>query len=166
MIGALAFLGCPWRASFRLAGGDFTAIPGLLGLAGGIAIGVCFPEIRLPPRAQLQNLPGCGAILPALMVGLLHLGGQTCLQRRRAYFFQRERPGGLCMHRCYFTGSRIIDRFLAQRTRFCTMGAVRDVILMKEFSLVKRVRSLIIGAFLTNLAFGQFNPGYTGSHCA
>ena len=42
MIGALAFLGCPWRASFRLAGGDLTAIPGLVGLAIGIALGVWF----------------------------------------------------------------------------------------------------------------------------
>ena len=42
MIGALAFLGCPWRALLRLAGGDLNAIVGLAGLAAGIAIGVQF----------------------------------------------------------------------------------------------------------------------------
>lgn len=42
MVGALTFLGCPWRANLRLAGGDFTAIPALIGLAVGIAIGVWF----------------------------------------------------------------------------------------------------------------------------
>lgn len=36
MIGALVFLGCPWRALLRLAGGDLNAILGLLGLAVGI----------------------------------------------------------------------------------------------------------------------------------
>ncbi|MEA2038782.1 MAG: YedE family putative selenium transporter, partial [Thermodesulfobacteriota bacterium] len=32
MIGALVFLGCPWRALLRLAGGDGNAILGLAGL--------------------------------------------------------------------------------------------------------------------------------------
>ena len=42
MIGALIFLGCPWRAVLRLAGGDWNAILGLLGLAAGIWIGTRF----------------------------------------------------------------------------------------------------------------------------
>ena len=42
MIGALVFLGCPWRALLRLAGGDMNAIVGLIGLAVGIAGGVWF----------------------------------------------------------------------------------------------------------------------------
>ncbi len=33
MIGALVFLGCPWRALLRLAGGDGNAILGLLGIS-------------------------------------------------------------------------------------------------------------------------------------
>ena len=36
MIGALVFLGCPWRAMLRLAGGDGSAIFGLAGLTLGI----------------------------------------------------------------------------------------------------------------------------------
>ena len=39
MIGALVFLGCPWRALLRLSGGDGNAILGLVGLAAGIGIG-------------------------------------------------------------------------------------------------------------------------------
>ena len=42
MIGALVFLGCPWRAVLRLAGGDGNAIFGLLGLIGGIWVGTLF----------------------------------------------------------------------------------------------------------------------------
>ena len=34
MIGALVFLGCPWRAMLRLAGGDWNAIVGIIGLVG------------------------------------------------------------------------------------------------------------------------------------
>src|SRR4030042_2465022 len=42
MVGALVFLGCPWRALLRLAGGEGKAIVGLAGLAFGIWIGVLF----------------------------------------------------------------------------------------------------------------------------
>jgi hypothetical protein len=46
MIGALVFLGCPWRAMLRLAGGDGNAIFGLLGLIGGIWIGTLFAFLK------------------------------------------------------------------------------------------------------------------------
>ena len=42
MIGALVFLGCPWRALLRLAGGDGNAIAGLIGLTAGVGIGTLF----------------------------------------------------------------------------------------------------------------------------
>src|SRR4030065_906185 len=42
MIGALVFLGCPWRTLLRLAGGDGNAIFGLAGLTTGVAVGVLF----------------------------------------------------------------------------------------------------------------------------
>jgi hypothetical protein len=38
MIGALVFLGCPWRALLRLSGGDWNAVLGLLGLITGMRI--------------------------------------------------------------------------------------------------------------------------------
>ena len=40
MIGALAFLGCPWRALLRFSAGDLNAVVGLLGLTAGIFAGV------------------------------------------------------------------------------------------------------------------------------
>ncbi|MFP4573005.1 MAG: YedE family putative selenium transporter, partial [Desulfobacterales bacterium] len=42
MIGALVFLGCPWRAMLRLAGGDGNAVLGIIGLVAGIWIGTLF----------------------------------------------------------------------------------------------------------------------------
>ena len=41
-IGALVFLGCPWRVILRLAGGDAHALFGLAGLIVGVGIGVLF----------------------------------------------------------------------------------------------------------------------------
>ena len=41
-VGALVFLGCPWRIILRLAGGDGNALFGIAGLICGIAIGTLF----------------------------------------------------------------------------------------------------------------------------
>jgi YedE family putative selenium metabolism protein len=163
----LAFLGCPWRASFRLAGGDFTAIPGLLGLAGGIAIGVAFLKSGYNLGRSSRTYPVVGAILPALMVGLLlMLVVKPVFSEGGPIFFSESGPGSMHAPLLISLGAGLLIGFLAQRTRFCTMGAVRDVILMKDFHLMSGLGALIIGAFLTNLAFGQFNPGYTGQPVA
>ncbi len=61
MIGALVFLGCPWRAMLRLAGGDGNAIFGLLGLIGGIWVGTLFLkaatiwDVLKPPIPRLDG---------------------------------------------------------------------------------------------------------------
>ncbi|MBN2550737.1 MAG: YeeE/YedE family protein, partial [Anaerolineales bacterium] len=56
--------------------------------------------------------------------------------------------------------------FLAQRTRFCTMGSVRDVILMRDYHLISGLAMLIVAALATNLVLGQFKLGYVGQPVA
>ena len=65
MIGALVFLGCPWRAYLRLSAGDGNAILGILGLAAGIGLGIVFLRMgfglgrnRPAPRALGWVMPG------------------------------------------------------------------------------------------------------------
>jgi len=50
--------------------------------------------------------------------------------------------------------------FLAQRSRFCTMGSFRDLILFREAHLFSGLASLAVFAFITNLMVGQFHPGF------
>jgi len=56
--------------------------------------------------------------------------------------------------------------FIAQRSRFCTMGAFRDLILFKQIHLFSGVIALIIFAFITNLVVKQFHPGFAGQPVA
>jgi YedE family putative selenium metabolism protein len=56
--------------------------------------------------------------------------------------------------------------FLAQRSRFCTMGALRDLILFKQVHLFSGIVALVVLAFLTNLILGQFHAGFTGQPVA
>ena len=73
MIGGLVFLGCPWRAALRFAGGDGNAIFGLLGLIGGIWLGPHFLKGRYNlGRAQATHTT-VGWLMPLTMLGFLVL---------------------------------------------------------------------------------------------
>jgi YedE family putative selenium metabolism protein len=56
--------------------------------------------------------------------------------------------------------------FLAQRSRFCTMGAIRDTVLFGQTHLLSGFVSLVVFAFLINLILGQFKAGFAGQPVA
>ena len=72
-IGALVFLGCPWRVILRLAGGDAHALFGLGGLIVGVGIGVLFFRKGFSlGRSQNQGKIS-GLVLPGIMLSLVVL---------------------------------------------------------------------------------------------
>jgi len=56
--------------------------------------------------------------------------------------------------------------FLAQRSRYCTMGAFRDLILFRQAHLFSGLLALLVLAFITNLILGQFHPGFANQSVA
>ncbi len=167
MIGALAFLGCPWRASFRLSGGDLTALPALVGLIIGIALGVWFLRTGYNLGRSQKTYPAVGWIMPIIMVGLLLLLiFKPVFSEGGPIFFSEKGPGSMYAPLLVSLGIGLVIGFIAQRSRFCTMGAVRDVILMRDFHLFSGLLALIVMAFLTNLVLGQFSVGYTAQPVA
>ncbi len=162
MLGALVFLGCPWRAFLRLAGGDWNAIVAILGLIVGIYIGIQFLKKGYTLGRNYSAYKFTGLLMPLMMLGLFLLLLVKPALPTGVPFFSAKGPGS--QHApiiLSFAGAFIIGIF-AQRTRFCTMGAVRDIILLKDFHLASGVIGLLIFAFLSNLLLGQFNPGFTG----
>ncbi|MBM3137533.1 MAG: YedE-related selenium metabolism membrane protein [Chloroflexi bacterium] len=167
MIGALAFLGCPWRANFRLAGGDLTALTGMFGLTAGIAIGVMFLRSGYNLGRSQKTYQAVGWIMPVLMLGLLLLRiFHPVFSEGGPIFFSESGPGSMFAPLAVSLVLGLLVGFVAQRTRFCTMGAVRDVILMRDFHLISGVFALIITAIVANLALGQFKLGYTAQPIA
>lgn len=167
MIGALAFLGCPWRANFRLAGGDLNAIPGLIGLTIGIVIGVYFLRSGYNLGRSQKTYPAVGWIMPILMLGLLLLLiFKPVFSEGGPIFFSEKGPGSLHAPLLISLSIGLVIGFLAQRTRFCTMGAIRDVILIRDTHLISGLLALLGSAFLVNLILGQFHLGYTAQPIA
>lgn len=170
MIGALLFLGCPWRALLRLAGGDLNAVFGLLGLVFGVGVGAFFLKSGYSLGAARKTYAAVGWVLPMLMVGLLilllfnpGLGGEA---KDGVLFFSQEGPGSLHAPILISLAIGLVIGFIAQRSRFCTMGAIRDLILFKQMHLFWGVLSLTAAAFIMNLVLKQFNPGFVNQPVA
>lgn len=170
MIGALVFLGCPWRALLRLAGGDWNALFGLLGLGAGIFIGTLFLRngFSLGPAKPQNRLTGYA--FPLIVLGLLALrlifppvAGQPT---SGILFYSTSGPGSQYAPLLVSLGVALLIGFLAQRSRFCTMGAMRDVFIFRQMHLFWGLLALLLAAFVTNLALGQFHPGFTGQPVA
>jgi len=166
MTGALVFLGCPWRALLRLAGGDGNAILGLLGLIAGVWIGVLFIKSGYNLGRNRKTNTAVGWVMPAMMVGLLLLLLFRPQLPTVAVFFSATGPGALHAPILVSLLAAVAIGFLAQRTRFCTMGAIRDVILIRDIHLLCGVFGLLVGAAVTNILFNQFHPGFQGQPIA
>jgi YedE family putative selenium metabolism protein len=167
MIGALVFLGCPWRALLRLAGGDGNAILGLFGLIVGIAIGVAFLKNGYSLGRSQANRNSSGWIFPAFMLALfLMLLFNVSLSEQHALFFSVKGPGSMHANIWISLTFGLVIGVIAQRSRFCTMGALRDVMLARDFHLISGVGALLVTAFVMNLILGQFNIGFEGQPVA
>ena len=166
MVGALVFLGCPWRAMLRLAGGDGNAIVGIAGLAAGIWTGILFIKSGYNLGRNQKTYASAGLILPVIMVGLLILLILQPKFESGALFFSEKGPGSMHAPLVISLFFGLMVGIIAQRTRFCTMGAIRDIILVRDYYLAAGVAGLMLGACITNILLGQFNPGFVGQPIA
>ncbi len=167
MIGALAFLGCPWRATLRLAGGDLNGLVGLLGLSVGVAVGVQFLRGGYTLGRAPRTPSAVGLVMPLLMGGLLLLRiWAPRFVKDGPIFFSTSGPGSFHARLGVALAAGLLIGFVAQRTRFCTMGAIRDVILMRDGHLMSGVVALLVVAFVMNLLLEQVHPGFTGQPVA
>ncbi|PKN27450.1 MAG: YedE-related selenium metabolism membrane protein [Deltaproteobacteria bacterium HGW-Deltaproteobacteria-21] len=164
MIGALVFLGCPWRALLRLAGGDGNAILGIAGLVGGIWIGALFLKGGYNLGRSTKTHASVGWLLPLTMAGFLVLMliyPQIKDQPQSGVlFYSVKGPGAQHAPLLVSLAIGLAVGFLAQRSRFCTMGAFRDLLLFRQTHLLLGLVGLVVFAFIMNLILGQFHPGF------
>jgi YedE family putative selenium metabolism protein len=162
MIGALVFLGCPWRALLRLSGGDGNAILGIAGLVFGIFIGTIFIRKGFTLGRSKKTYPIVGLVLPIFMIGLLVLliWDPTYDDGGKILYKSITGPGSMYAPVALSLGIAIAVGFFAQRSRFCTVAGVRDTILIKDYHLLLGVIALVIGAFIANLILDQFTAGF------
>lgn len=162
VVGALMFLGCPLRMVLRLAGGDLTAVFGLLGFTAGILVGVAFLN-RGFTLGRTYSLPqGEGYLFPAVQVVLLILlvAGPAFI------FFSSEGPGSLHAPILVSLLAGLIVGAGAQRSRLCMVGGIRDLVLFKDSHLISGFLAIFLVALVGNLVIGNFRLGFSGQPVA
>ncbi|MDR1978486.1 MAG: YedE-related selenium metabolism membrane protein [Synergistaceae bacterium] len=165
MFGALVFLGCPWRAYLRVAGGDWNALYGVGGLAAGALIGITFLWNGFSLGASERNPKASGLVMPLIALALLALVFLNP-SADGPPFFSKEGPGSQHAPLLISLAAGLAIGWLAQRSRFCTVGALRDLLMMGDGHLFKGIASFTAAAFAVNYGLGRFHPGFEGQPVA
>ena len=162
MIGALAFLGCPLRLVLRLAGGDGNALVGLGGFILGILIGIFFMNRGFTLRRAYEMGKAEGGILPALMAGLLllALAAPALLKASQEGPGSKHAPVLLALVVALLVGA------LAQKSRLCMVGGIRDAFLFRDFKLLYGFVAIFAVVLVGNLMLGNFHPGFAAQPIA
>ena len=162
MIGALVFLGCPLRMVLRLSGGDLNALPALAGFVGGIGIGIFFLNRGYNLKRNYTLAKTEGYAFPFLNVLLL----VVLVAFPGVLFFSETGPGSMRAPLLLALASGLIVGGMAQRTRLCTMGGIRDIILFRDNHLFLGFFAVFVVALAGNLATGNFLLGFAGQPVA
>ena len=156
VIGALAFLGCPLRMVLRLGGGDLNALVGLVGFFLGILLGVACLRRGFTLKRSYEAAKTEGGVLPTVAAVLLIL----VMTVPSLFKASTEGPGS--MHAPFFAALAIalVVGALAQKTRLCMVGGLRDAVMLKDFHLLYGFAAIFVVTLLGNLAMNKFNPGF------
>ncbi|MEG2353588.1 MAG: YedE family putative selenium transporter [Clostridium sp.] len=162
MVGALMFLGCPLRMVLRIGGGDLNALVGLVGFIGGIIVGIlCLNKgFTLKRSYKLNKLEGYAfPVVQLVLLGLLAAAPGVII-------FSAEGPGSQHAPIIVALVVGAIVGVLAQKTRLCMVGGIRDFVLFKDNYLLIGFIGIIVFSLIGNLIFGQFNLGFEGQPIA
>ena len=152
MIGALVFLGCPLRMVIRMGGGDLNAFVGLLGFFIGILIGVFFLKKGFTLKRTYEVTKTEGFALPGLLAVLFVI----FLAVPALFVFSESGPGS--KHAPMFVSLLValVVGALAQKSRLCMVGGMRDAVMFKDFNLLSGFGAIFLTVLLGNIILGKF----------
>ena len=161
MVGALVFLGCPLRMVIRIGGGDLNAIIGLAGFVVGILVGILFLKFNFSLGRAYKQSKAEGLVFPVVMVALfvLSVAGSVL-------YVSGAAPGNKAAPVALALIIAIVVGVLAQRSRLCMVGGIRDSIMFKEFGLLTGFVCVLVAVLVGNAIRGTLNWGFEGQPVA
>lgn len=152
IIGSSVFIGCPIKLMTRIGGGELTALIGFIGLIIGTWIGIQFLRDGFTPGKK-NNVSKLNAFLiPFLMfVFLIFL-----FVKPSFIYFSKNGPGSLHAPILISLAVSLLIGGLAQRSRFCVTGSIRNFLLAGDTHLLQGLFMLLIGAVITSILTNNF----------
>lgn len=159
IFGCAVFIGCPIKLMLRLSAGDMTSVAGVIGLVAGVWIGLKGLTRGVEFVPQTQSKSHGGLLIPGVFLLLL------------VFFFVRP---GFLLFSSQGGGTQFAPWIvalavglglgaLAQRSRFCITGSIRNFMLMRlRTPALPGLLIFIVTALAVNAATGKFNFGYYG----
>lgn len=161
MIGSLVFLGCPLRMIIRMSAGDLNAYVAFVGFALGVYTGTLALKRGFSLGRSYGVEKASGAVLPIALVILLVLSVTTSL-----FAFSESGPGSMHAPLLVALIGGLVFGAVAQKSRACFAGSIRDVFLMKNFDLITIIGGFFVVMLIFNLATGGFKLSFTGQPVA
>lgn len=162
MVGALMFLGCPLRMVLRIAGGDMNAVVGLVGFMAGILLGIFFLNkgFSLKRTYDQSKFEGMAFSFVNLALLIILIAFPTIL------IFSAEGPGSMKAPILASLAVGLIVGALAQKSRLCMVGGLRDAVLLKDYYLLMGFVAILVVALIGNIATGNFHFGFANQPVA
>lgn len=161
MIGSLVFLGCPLRMVIRMSAGDLNAWVALIGFVGGVATGAFFLKKGFSLGRAHETNAMSGAVAPVLMLGIFVLSVATTL-----FAVSENGPGSMHAPIILSLIGGLIVGAVAQKSRMCFAGSIRDIILIRSFDLISVIGGLFVVMLIFNIATGHFSLSFAGQPIA
>ena len=167
MIGALVFLGCPWRAFLRLGGGDMTAVAGFLGLGAGVAIASWLKKVRgYAPETNVE-VPRAYGYLPLVFALILFAFLLIGLKvgENGPLFFSAKGPGSMHANIWLALGAGALIGVFIHKSKFCSVGAFARAF-RGDWGMFMGIVAVVVAASVVNFALGQYKFGFEGQPIA
>ena len=139
----------------RMSAGDLNAWVGLVGFIGGVATGAFALKKGFSLGRAHETNRTSGVVLPAFMVAVLILLTCTSLLK-----FSEAGPGSVHAPIIASLIGGLVFGAVAQKSRMCFAGGIRDAILMKNFDLLTIIAGLFVVMLVFNVATGRFVVGF------
>ena len=162
MVGALMFLGCPLRMVLRIGGGDLNAVVGLVGFAAGILCGVFALNRGFSLKRAYSLGKAEGSVLPVGLALLFVLW----LVQPGLFAFSESGPGSMAAPVLAALAAGLVVGVLAQRTRLCMVGGIRDAVLFRDFYLLAGFAAILAVTLVGNAFAGTLLFGFAGQPVA
>lgn len=159
IVGCAIFIGCPIKLFLRLTAGDLTALAGLLGLVAGVWAGLRGLARGVHLGRNSRERGGSGFLVPGFFLLLLGF----LLLKPGFVVFSQSGSGARHAPMLLSLGAGGLLGALAQRSRFCITGSLRDTLLMgRRTPLFWGLLAFVGIGVALNLATGLFRPGLYG----